>query len=317
MIDDFGDRMKEYESKWTSQKINPNGIMCVRVDGRSFSKFTKNLKKPFDERFSNAMQKTAQELHNEFNADLTYVQSDEITMLFKPHPDRFFGGKTSKINSIVASFASVVFNKFIFEDVTKQEVGNKTPIMDCRTWEVPLHEGPNVILWRAKDSRRNYVSQLYRWTFGHSKMQKKSVNDMIKELNNNHDFKVESVYCGELFIRGVAQSKAIYDKITYQDIQNLGGETMDWIKDKPDVDSPLPSVDWKYLNDNIIAVAWDSNGDCFGYEKIPTPNFFHNHWTAKIGDYHVISGIFADSILKRGTCNWSESLVIRPGFKNG
>lgn len=247
MIDEFGDRMKDYESKWTSQKISSDGVMCIRVDGRSFSKFTKNLKKPFDDRFSHAMIRTARELHIEFNAGLTYVQSDEITMLFKPHQDRFFGGKTSKINSIVAAFASVVFNRLIFEVVARQEVGYKTPIMDCRTWEVPLHEGPNVILWRAKDSRRNYISQLYRWTFGHSKMQKKSVNDMIKELNDSNNLKAGSIYCGQLYTRGVdgnaVSDREIYEEITYQDIQKLGVEAMEWIEDKPDENLILPSVE--------------------------------------------------------------------------
>lgn len=315
MIDEFGDRMKLYESVWTSQKIGPDGIMCVRVDGRSFSKFTKKLVKPFDIRFSCAMLQTAEDLHYEFNADLTYVQSDEITMLFKPHPDRFFGGKTSKINSIVAAAASVIFNKHIFEDISKEEVGYKTPIMDCRTWEVPLHEGPNVILWRAKDSRRNYVSQLYRWTLGHSKMQKKSVNEMIEELRANDRLTQGPIYCGELFIRNAESSIAIFEEITYKAIQNLGDQLMGWKQEEDSADKTIfPRAKWEFFSNKINAIAWDKNEKFFGYDHIPSLS--ERVWSSKTADYYLLSAdVISEAVLSRGTCDWTESLVIRPGYK--
>ena len=36
----------------------PNSILCVRIDGRGFSKFTKGLQRPYDERLSKLMVET-------------------------------------------------------------------------------------------------------------------------------------------------------------------------------------------------------------------------------------------------------------------
>ena len=54
-LDALGDRMKAYEKIETMQKFPPNSILCVRIDGRSFSKFTKGLQRPYDERLSKLM----------------------------------------------------------------------------------------------------------------------------------------------------------------------------------------------------------------------------------------------------------------------
>ena len=49
-MESLGDRMKDYE-KQQLQFIPPDWPFIVRLDGNSFSKFTKQLKKPFDDIF--------------------------------------------------------------------------------------------------------------------------------------------------------------------------------------------------------------------------------------------------------------------------
>jgi tRNA(His) guanylyltransferase len=52
----LGDRMKKYESMIDNQiVIKPCESFIIRLDGRSFSKFTKKFHKPFDIVFVKAM----------------------------------------------------------------------------------------------------------------------------------------------------------------------------------------------------------------------------------------------------------------------
>lgn len=176
MLDEFGSRMKEYESAFTKDNIPGNENLIIRLDGKNFSKLTKTLQKPFDLRFSEAMQDTALTLSKEFKCDLAYTQSDEITLVFlgKPEPyQHIFNGKIFKLNSIFAAYASVVFNKW----------SEGMPVFDCRAWTVPDHELSNTILWRIHDAKRNSVSACYRWILNKKKM---PTQDMMKiELKEN------------------------------------------------------------------------------------------------------------------------------------
>ena len=160
--DEFGDRMKEYESLYTNTKINNNSWMCVRIDGKKFSKFTKGFHKPFDQRITGPMVETTKALVKETHASMGYTQSDEITLLFPPtEGDRIFDSKVSKINSVFASIATAHFNKHIAEHT------DKFAYFDCRTWAVPSTvEASNVLLWRVQDAKKNSVSALFRWTAG-------------------------------------------------------------------------------------------------------------------------------------------------------
>ena len=179
--DEFGDRMKMYESAYTSSRVPPDDVLCVRIDGKRFSKFTKNYKKPADSRISTAMLRTAISMVDETNANLGYVQSDEITLIYSlsdKATEPVYGGKVSKLNSILASMATGYFNSYI-------EDAPYTAHFDCRSWGVPtLIEASNVVLWRAQDAERNSVSSAYRWAFGHSKMQGLSKDQMLDELGD-------------------------------------------------------------------------------------------------------------------------------------
>jgi tRNA(His) guanylyltransferase len=56
--DAMGDRMKDYEGREAKRKFLPMLPVIARIDGRTFSKFTKPFDKPFDERLSDAMRET-------------------------------------------------------------------------------------------------------------------------------------------------------------------------------------------------------------------------------------------------------------------
>ena len=64
--DDFGDRMKTYESQANNLSLIPNLPVIVRLDGKGFSKYTSGLNKPYDERFTQLMENTCKYLMKKF-----------------------------------------------------------------------------------------------------------------------------------------------------------------------------------------------------------------------------------------------------------
>lgn len=183
--DIFGDRMKAYEKEYTSASVPIDQILCVRIDGKGFSKFTKGFVKPFDDVLGETMKKTMTTLVKETHASIGYTQSDEITLIYTPGEkasEFIFGGKVSKINSILASMATYHFNRLlsVYVDV------DKPAFFDCRAWAVPdLAEASNVLLWRVQDARKNSISSLFRWTAGHSKMHGLSGEEMKALLKSD------------------------------------------------------------------------------------------------------------------------------------
>ena len=202
--DDFGDRMKTHEDA-LENRASSDKYLIVRADGRAFSKFTSNYKKPFDDIVTNAMNVAGVMTADEFNADAVYIQSDEITFLFKPKRqkdsdilrDHVFSGRTQKIVSLISSSCSVHFYKMIEEK-------NKTPIFDARAMIFDdEHEACNAFYWRALDAKRNAVSGFYRYQFGHKKMQNKSEREMLAENETTQNWKdlSDDLKYGRLYLR--------------------------------------------------------------------------------------------------------------------
>lgn len=114
--DDFGDRMKSLESVYTYPRVPATDYLCVRIDGKGFSKYTKGFGKPFDKTLSGAMVGTTVFLVENTHANIGYTQSDEITLIYSSGEkanEHIFGGKVSKINSILASMATAKFNQYM------------------------------------------------------------------------------------------------------------------------------------------------------------------------------------------------------------
>lgn len=181
--DSLGDRMKLYESEYDIAAPRDHYVL-LRVDGRSFSKYTASFEKPFDERIEQAMNAAAIALCKEFNASLVYTQSDEITVVIPPkwsekagvYHDHEFLGRVQKLVTVAASVAAVAFDRSLQH--------SKPPAFDCRIMSVNESEAANALYWRVIDCERNATSSLYRYTFGHKKMQNKSCSVMRSELGD-------------------------------------------------------------------------------------------------------------------------------------
>ena len=125
--------MKKYE-QFSQLKLIEDIPLILRIDGRSFSKYTKqlNLKKPFDERLRDLFINVSKDLIQEFNPKYVYTFSDEINILFKEVP---FNGRIEKIDSVIASFVTASFMKHLFSNKEKFDVDItklKPTSFDCR-----------------------------------------------------------------------------------------------------------------------------------------------------------------------------------------
>lgn len=183
--DDFGDRMKSYEFTETSHKFDPSMPIYVRIDGRGFSKFTKGMRKPYDELMSVAMIDTTKMLVDKSNALIGYTQSDEISLVFMPKENNnniLFSGKKQKMVSVLSSMATAFFHKAL-RDVGLTEYIDRMPHFDCRAFQLPSKtEACNALLWREIDARKNAVSLAAQSKYNHKTLQGVSQNDMIDML---------------------------------------------------------------------------------------------------------------------------------------
>src|SRR3954465_15117325 len=157
--DDFGDRMKAYESAETERYLMPLLPIYARIDGRCFSGFTDGLERPFDLRITRAMVETTKSVVEETHARIGYTQSDEISLVWQQDrydSEVFFNGKVQKLVSVLASLASVKFNQVcLAEETLAERARAQLPVFDCRVFQFPNRtEAANAVLWRAKDATK-------------------------------------------------------------------------------------------------------------------------------------------------------------------
>jgi len=181
--DDFGDRMKAYESAETERYFMPLLPIYARIDGRCFSAFTRGLDRPFDIRITRAMIETTKYLVEETHARIGYTQSDEISLVWQQDrydSEVFFNGKVQKLVSVLASLATAKFNHVCLVDETLQErTKNLMPVFDCRVFQLPNRtEAANAVLWREKDATKNAISMAERSFYSHKALHGKSSSEM-------------------------------------------------------------------------------------------------------------------------------------------
>lgn len=170
--DDLGNRMKLYEQEEAGRKLNHLLPIIARIDGRCFSNFTAGLERPFDTGMSSLMVEVTKELVREFNCNIGYTQSDEITLVWIPNLDHIerqmiFGAKVAKLNSILASSATMWFHTMKSRYLPDSHLDKKATF-DCRVWNVPSKiEATNCLVWREIDCMKNSVSMAAMNYFSH------------------------------------------------------------------------------------------------------------------------------------------------------
>lgn len=167
---DLDSRMRAYE---TSLDISvPPGLwMVARLDGKGFTKWTKNMgfKKPFDDKFHEIMIAATKGLMeiSGFKILYGYTESDEISLLIHKD-DGTFNRKMRKLNSTLASIASVMASQASYPNPC---------FFDCRICVLPdVETVVDYFRWRMEDSSRNCLNGYCYWLLRQSGMSQRAAS---------------------------------------------------------------------------------------------------------------------------------------------
>jgi tRNA(His) 5'-end guanylyltransferase len=232
-MNEIGDRMKTLENEYEF-RIPPYNSFIIRLDGKNFSKFTKGLKKPFDNNFVKAMVLTMNNLVEKFNVTTGYTHSDEITLIFnKVCTKKEFlnkenksthssNGRTIKLLTIMAGYCSVRFNYHLNELINAKnytekfvdKVGKFEQCFDARLLNTKENEIEiiNHMKWRSTyDCIRNCISTYARSYFSAKQLNGIKTKEMITMMLDEKEFDWVKE-CPMYLKHGVYSKKELYNK---------------------------------------------------------------------------------------------------------
>ena len=228
--------MRVYEQS-IDQSILSDAYLVARLDGRSFSRLTKEIcdfEAPFDERFRDMMINTVKALMDcGFRVVYGFTESDEISLLFHKE-ENTFGRKVRKFNSILAGVASASFS---------MQLG-QIAALDCRIVPLPsIERVQDYFLWRQEDAHRNALSAHCYWLLRKEGL---DANQATAELDGKSvAYKNELLFSRGINFdklpswqkRGIGVYWADFEKAGFNPITNVEEKT---IRRKLQVDMELP-----------------------------------------------------------------------------
>lgn len=175
-FDDLDAKMRVFETA-NDICVLPQIYMVARIDGRSFTRLTKEVHKfkaPFDEKFRDYMVETVKHLMNcGFRIVYGYTESDEISLLFDLN-ETAFGRKHRKYISILAGEASAKFSILL----------GSVAAFDCRICELPnIQLVVDYFRWRNEDAHRNALNAHCYWRLREDGFSKSDATKRIEKLN--------------------------------------------------------------------------------------------------------------------------------------
>lgn len=182
--------MKRMKSNYESRSktfLTRRIPVIMRLDGKAFHTYTRDLDKPFDEGLIEDMQQTAIYLcQNIQGAKCAYTQSDEISILVTDYDDlqtqAWFDYNLQKMCSVSASLATAKFNQLRiirnFEEPKIKFVDEiKFANFDSRCFNIPKEEIPNYFLARQKDAVKNSIFMLTQSLYSHQELNGKNQSE--------------------------------------------------------------------------------------------------------------------------------------------
>lgn len=173
--DSLGERMKVYYEDRTRFFLPRRTYTIIRLDGKSFHTYTRDLSRPYDGQLMLDMISTMQFLcENIQGVCFAYTQSDEISLLLVDFAtiktDAWFDGNVQKMASVSASIATAKFNELR---------PGKLAFFDSRVFTIPDSvEVMNYFIWRQKDATRNSISTAAQAYFSSKQLINKTSNEM-------------------------------------------------------------------------------------------------------------------------------------------
>jgi tRNA(His) guanylyltransferase len=138
-----------------SLRVPPGAFIVIRVDGRSFARFTERMtQKPFDAVFHDWMVASARALVESFGGLYAYTESDEISVLL-PRASALFDREVEKLVSLAAARTASTFSLACGEAVE----------FDARIWVGVEDESVvDYFAWRQGDAARCALNGWCYWT---------------------------------------------------------------------------------------------------------------------------------------------------------
>jgi tRNA(His) 5'-end guanylyltransferase len=170
--DDLGRRMKQDYEDALRLFVPRRSYVVIRIDGRGFHTFTKQLERPYSRQLADALDQAALGLCQEMiGCRFAYGQSDEYSFLLtdfeKENAPLWFDGNLQKIVSVSASLFTGYFNRAF--------AGEKIAAFDSRVLVISQRaEVEKYFLWRQLDASANSLNMLASAHYPHADLVGKS-----------------------------------------------------------------------------------------------------------------------------------------------
>jgi tRNA(His) 5'-end guanylyltransferase len=179
--DDLGRRMKRDYEDAIRISLPRRSYFIVRIDGRAFHQFTRDLERPYSRALADALDCAALALCQEMiGCRFAYGQSDEYSFLLtdfeREDSELWFDGNVQKIVSVSASIFTGAFNCAF--------AGKKPAAFDSRVMSIATRtEVARYFLWRQLDASANSLNMLASAHFSHDELVKRSTSQKHEMLH--------------------------------------------------------------------------------------------------------------------------------------
>lgn len=207
--------------------LTPGLPAIVRLDGRAFHSYCRDLERPFDSRFMADMDQVTLGLAQQIDGvRLAYTQSDEISLLLTDRlidgigregrdatrQDFMFGGQVQKIVSISAAIASALMNAARLGKIT-----DRLAVFDARAFTLPdMAAVDRYFQWRQADARSNALGMAASARFSHRELMgvpNRKRADMLRSAGADPDALPLEFTEGRVVVRvPLAQTSTFFDR---------------------------------------------------------------------------------------------------------
>lgn len=214
-------RMNTYRDA-TNYKLPPRVHSVVELRGQSYRTFCRNFNTPFDDDVITCMNETMKYICNSIRGCIFgYTYGDTIMLLISEYQPMnqlpWMNNDIQKIDSVLASKATLKFNQLIHDAMVKKGVTDRSPVMlfDAHVFSVPKVDVVNYFIYQQNACFNMALLNIAHKEYEHSKiveMSSKELKDALKD-EKGIDFETYTEkYKFGYSIRKVAKKVEVQDR---------------------------------------------------------------------------------------------------------
>lgn len=171
--------------------------LVISINGRSFSKYTSTLNKPFCNKFQEGMLSALLKICTEVEgAVFGYQFNDEINLIVRndltPESTPWYDNKIQKICSAISSISSIHFNNFSLSE-NLNTIGD--PIFSTQIFTVPtIQEATNFLIFKQQSAFYSSINQACFYELL-KKKDKQSIKNMLEGLTLDEKINILQQEC--------------------------------------------------------------------------------------------------------------------------